>query len=518
MSSTPNARSRWLPRSLHKTPSSPARRPSRLGFEPLEARDVPAIIAMSFNGAFTATEGANTGMAVPIANFTTNNYSTGQDQSGQLTAEVLWGDGTVSAGFGSPTVVFATDLGGGQARYNVFAAHTYAAASQAGNPYTLTLRVNDGTNQGTVSAATTLFQVADRPLTTAGVTQPALTATTGSPLTDVVVARFIDQNPLSTPDQLAATVTWGNPSETVAGVIVREGPVAGGVQYSVLSSHTFTSPGTSSVFVTVTGQQQSLPLVNNVTVNQGSIVPTAIPITLTEGATQVPANTPLGTFVDQGGGQPVGNYANSFVQIPGAGAVAVSITRNTPTGNTYTVSTGGSPILLAAPARVGNYNYQHRIQDNTGNTGVTFGSLVVTNAPIVNVFGGTVAPPTEGQAVAFTNLLAFTDTNPTPGLAGLAAGEYAAVIDWGDGSPQTAGTVTYTGPGAVPGSSAFRVDGTHTYTRRTGPANQDKITVTVTDSAGQRVSATTNTFTVLDAALANGTAIPLVGAAGQELN
>ena len=131
--------------------------------------------------------------------------------------------------------------------------------------------------------------------------QPAITATAGAPLTDVVVARFVDANPLSTPDQLAATVTWGNPFEQVAGVIVREGPVAGGVQYSVVSSHTFTTAGSTLVGVSVTGQQTSFSVSNPVTVNQGSIVPTAIPVTLTEGATSIPANTPLGTFVDQGG-------------------------------------------------------------------------------------------------------------------------------------------------------------------------------------------------------------------------
>jgi len=507
---TPTTRTRWVPRALRRATAAPARRDA-LRFEPLEAREVPAVIAMNFNPAYTATEGvpAPNAVGTALATFDVDNYI-GLNQSGQLSAEILWGDGDVSAGLGPTTVTFNADLGGGRARYNVFAGHTYAAATTNSpfNPYTVTFRVYDGTNQGTITAASNTLTVADQPLVAAAA-QPTLAATAGSSLTSVVVARFIDRNPLSRPGHLSALITWNNPSVQTAGVIVAEPGMApgGGVQYSVVGTHAFTSANPASSIQVLVQSQVNVTMVNNtVAVSQGAILPTAIPVTITEGATTIPAGTTLGTFTDLGGGQPAVNYTgSSFALFPGAvGTTTLNVVRNGTT-NTYTVSTA-APTTLAAPARIGSFNYRLRIQDTSGNAGETFGALFVLNAPITNVLGGAVANQTEGVPATFTGLLTFTDANP-----GAAPGEYTVTVDWGDGTPQTTGTVVSLGGGN------YRVDGTHTYTRRTGGPLY-RITVAVTDAGGQTVTNVTNTFVVQDAALSGGTSIPIVAAAGQSLN
>ena len=67
-------------------------------------------------------------------------------------------------------------------------------------------------------------------------------------------------------------------------------------------------------------------------------------------------------------------------------------------------------------------------------------TITVTNQAIL---------PVEGLSENFL-VATFTDTDPSP-LA-----DYSATIDWGDGSPTSAGTITQSG-------STFSVSGTHTY-------------------------------------------------------
>ena len=81
---------------------------------------------------------------------------------------------------------------------------------------------------------------------------------------------------------------------------------------------------------------------------------------------------------------------------------------------------------------------------------------------------------TATASAAFTSVLgSFTDE--AAGQA--AAGDFAAMIDWGDGSTHS-GTVTSTASGA------FSVSGTHTY----ASAGSKSITATVTDEEGSTVT------------------------------
>jgi len=112
---------------------------------------------------------------------------------------------------------------------------------------------------------------------------------------------------------------------------------------------------------------------------------------------------------------------------------------------------------------------------------------------------GTTISATEGAS--FTGTVAsFTDPDPNA-----TASEYAATINWGDGTAPTAGTIT--GPSGGP----FTVTGTHTYTEE----GTYTITVTITDVDTPSNSATaTSTANVADAALAAGTLIVSGGVEG----
>src|SRR5262249_9073997 len=75
-------------------------------------------------------------------------------------------------------------------------------------------------------------------------------------------------------------------------------------------------------------------------------------------------------------------------------------------------------------------------------------------------------------------------------------GDFTATISWGDGSPSDTGNVFATGGGG------FDVQGTHTYAEE---GTNLTFSVSVKDSINITGQASTNTFTVADAALTSGT-------------
>jgi hypothetical protein len=102
----------------------------------------------------------------------------------------------------------------------------------------------------------------------------------------------------------------------------------------------------------------------------------------------------------------------------------------------------------------------------------------------------------EGHSGSY-DLMSFADSNP-----GATPGDFTAVIDWGDGSSASAGTVTASAGG-------FAVSGNHRYAEEgTFPA-----TVRVTDVGGQSAVATTQ-IAVADSSLTATPAGPLTATAG----
>src|SRR5262249_55561161 len=95
---------------------------------------------------------------------------------------------------------------------------------------------------------------------------------------------------------------------------------------------------------------------------------------------------------------------------------------------------------------------------------------------------------TEGIDSGSQTVATFADANPTAPLS-----DFAATIDWGDGSGPS--TATITRPGGV--GTDFVVSGNHTYAEEGAFYT---ITVSITDVGGSTVSATSSA-TVADATL-----------------
>jgi alpha-tubulin suppressor-like RCC1 family protein len=113
-------------------------------------------------------------------------------------------------------------------------------------------------------------------------------------------------------------------------------------------------------------------------------------------------------------------------------------------------------------------------------------ALTQSTDQAISVQGGQTYTGTEPAAVSGT-VATFTDPDPAAGAA-----EYAASIDWGDGTPATTGIIS--GPTGGP----FTVTGSHTY----GDEGSYPIKVTITDTDNTANFGTiTDTATIGDASL-----------------
>ena len=498
---------RWISRLLSRRSVGTYRhmtqtRRTQLSFEDLEARTTPTITNITVLG-INPTEGTpfgTPGSPQLVAQFTVDNYL-GTDASNQYSSTIHWGDGDISSGLGGLTISFQNTIGNGGAVYLVSSYHTYSDASPVANPYSLTVDVYDGSGPGNTQSSSTLITVNDRPLTATGI-QPTVTAVVGAPLTNVDVANFTDANPLSDAGDFTATITWGSPTQTTSGTVMRD---AAGV-YHVLGSHTYdaSAPPTSPISVTITHVTESVTISNSATVSEAAIVPVATPVSIVDGATTIAAGIAVGSFTDTGGARPVASYAAS-VQFPGSlTPTALSIVQIGST-NVYTLTTAAVTNLLN-PAEVGVNNFTLTVTPLNGSPTPATGSLTVTDAPLTLISTANNLAPVEGSPLANVALLVFTDANATG-----AASDFSASIDWGDGSPSSLGTVTLS-------AGQFTVTGSHTYYEETATGVTYRVTVRVADKGGSQVSGQTSAFSVSDAALVNPVAIPVTGATGQSLS
>lgn len=142
---------------------------------------------------------------------------------------------------------------------------------------------------------------------------------------------------------------------------------------------------------------------------------------------------------------------------------------------THTSAEEGTPVVAT------------RITDatNAANTATARSAAAVADA---NLSAACVAPSMSANAF-YGPVATFTDADPDG-----AVGDYAARIDWGDGT-SSAGTIV------GPASGRFTVDGTHVYPS-TGPSTKHTVNVSVKDAGG--ASATTGSGCPLTAGSAVG--------------
>ena len=270
----------------------------------------------------------------------------------------------------------------------------------------------------------------------------------GQTLTNVTVATFQDPDALNTH---TAAIDWGDGTIT-AGTIQDDG----GGQYSVLGSHTYGDNADYMVEITVTGQE-NVPFMTDMTigvdnVDPGLTVPADNSIVANEG--DLVSISDIGVFTDPGfldthtatinWGDGTAVEAGTVTEVNGSGKVA------------------GSHIY----GDNGTFTVKVTVTDDDGGSTTEEFDLIVNNVdPSLTVPADNSIVVDEGELVTISDLGIFTD----PGFLDT----HTATIDWGDGTPVEAGTVTEAnGSGKVSGSHIYGDNGTFT------------VKVTVTDDDG----------------------------------
>jgi hypothetical protein len=184
----------------------------------------------------TGTEQTALGNPV-VATFTDPSDSIGQ--SGWTTT-VNWGDGTATDT--SPTVSStATPY-----QYTLNADHTYASTGV----YTVTITITDAARSADTTTVTSTATISKGQL---AVQAQPVSATAGSSFSGEV-ASFTNTDQSTSASSYTATINWGDGSGTSAGTVLAGGTPGA---FTVTGEHTYASPGSYPITVTVTGGDDS---------------------------------------------------------------------------------------------------------------------------------------------------------------------------------------------------------------------------------------------------------------------
>ncbi len=356
---------------------------------------------------------------VPVATFTS---SFAGNPAGDFSAEILWGDGSSSAG----------TLGGAAGLYTVSGSHTYAEEGT----YSTTVRVRDDAPGTAVASGAGTALVQD--LDTLTATAVSFAATEGRAVAGVPVATFTDPtNPANTADDFTALVVWGDGSSSAGTVQGSAG------QFRVLGSHLYADEGSYAVGVVVRDDSPGASSASasvTVTVAEGDVLMgQGLSLTATEarvfsGAVAAFTNT----------GYP-GNPANDFSALIDWGDGNTSAGTVAGSGGTLTVS--GSHLYLEETSTTVKVTLA---EDGPAPLTATASSpmqvLDASLTPMAATFAAT-------ENTSFSGAVAtFGDADPNG-----VASDYSATIDWGDNTPASAASLS----GDI--NNGFTVSGTHIY-------------------------------------------------------
>jgi hypothetical protein len=220
--------------------------------------------------------------------------------------------------------------------------------------------------------------------------------------------------------------------------------------------------------------------------------------------TGLPITTPVQTFIERIPKLPVIASGSAVSAVEGSafsGSVATGTDPSTapltatinwgdgsPTSTGTVVKSGESFAVSGTHtyAEQGSYTVTTTVADGVTGLNLTTATATATvaNAPIVV----SVTPLSGIEGAALFGVVArFTHADP-----GATAADFTAMIDWGDGSPVSTGTVAAAG-------TAFAVSGSHTY----ADEGSYKVTANVVDDDGSTGTAN-GTATIADAPLTAG--------------
>ncbi len=340
----------------------------------------------------------------------------------------------------------------------------------------------------------TNFQTIDatKPASPPAGTGVTFSASEGQLLNNVVVATFTESDLGNIAGDFIASINWGDGSGATAGTVA----LTGGNSYNILGSHTYTTTGTFTVNVTLTdtgstgsttvagttinvtstGPVNSVPnpIVSTSNVAAAALTAQGATATGVEGKVLTAASTGVlvATFMDAVSPGPPADYSASIVWGDGSPATASTqiTSQGTPNGVVFSV--------------FGNHTYPEEgtypitvtiTKPASGSAAIASGQAVIADAQLTAAAASTIVANTGNALAASTIVGTFTDANPLAPIT-----DFTATIDWGDGSPASAGTITQ--PHGV--GEAFDVTGGHNYAT---PGTYDPIIV-VTDVGGSKVT------------------------------
>ncbi|HVX16023.1 MAG TPA: DUF4214 domain-containing protein [Pirellulales bacterium] len=409
-------------------------------------------------GTFILTSGQNinTTEGTPLTgiNVATFEDPGSTDPASDYTATIDWGDGTTTAG----------SITGSGGNYTVTGDHTYT--DELNGSYLVTVAEPDANfTLGPISSSVT---VADADSGT--VTASPISATEGHTFSGLV-ATFADTYTGQVASDLSASIDWGDGTVTT-------GTVSGsGGDFTISGSHAYADEGNYTVTTTVSDDSPGTFTATATAIaavaegDFGSLSP--MTITPTEGQAFSGA---VATFTDEG--NPLQEASDWTASVDWGDGTVSAGTVSGPTGGPFTIS--GTHTY----ADDGTYSVVASFSDDPPSvlTNIPIDSTAIVSEADLTVTAGLAISVTEGVALTGVQVATFTDPgSPDP------ASDYAATIDWGDGTT-TAGTVTGSG-------GNFTVTGGHTYADEL----DGTYTVTVSETdANFTANPVSNSVTVLE--------------------
>jgi uncharacterized protein (TIGR03118 family) len=400
----------------------------------------------------SATEGAP--FSTPVATFTSTYAG---NVASDFSATILWGDGTSSTG----------TVSGAAGSFTVTGSHIYFDEGT----FTPTVLISDdapGTAHVTAVGSAAVAEGDTLIATPVTITPTEGTAFSGS------VASFSDTGfPSNAATDFTATINWGDGTTTVGTVVG-----AGGGNFTVNGSHTYTDEGAFSVTVVLSDDfpgTTSATAHSTANVREGDSGSTVSQtITPTEGTAFSGA---VAGFIDSGNPTQVASDFTATINWGDGTTTAGTVTG--PTGGPFTIS--GSHTY----SDEGTFTVVATFTDDAPSTL----TATITSSAVVSEADTLTPTGTDISAVensTFSGQVAtFDDTNTANTTS-----DFTATINWGDGTTTT-GTVSG-------GSGTFNVSGSHKY------ADEGSFTVSVTltdDAPGTANATATATATVFDAPL-----------------
>ena len=323
---------------------------------------------------------------------------------------------------------------------------------------------------------------------------PPPSPTEGAAIIDANLFHFTDTSANANINNYTATITWGDGAiSTVTSTPSSDGQIVadpnGG--YDVLGTHVYTeailSPVTLSVQVTngpgTIGASDTSLTVADAPLTAGALTPPA--------AAQAVgfSDVVVFHFSDANSYATAGDYSAVITWGDGTTATVTS----TASGDGQIVADGGGFDVL------GSHVYTQQLSDATfsvqvtdvggSSTGASQSGFSVADAPLT---AGSLTPPAATEGIGFSDALLFQFADADPGAT---AGEYTALITWGDGTTATV-TSTASGDGQiVADGGGFDVLGSHVYTQQVSGAT---FSVQVTDVGGSTTGASQSGFSVAD--------------------